>query len=352
MRLGTLLLLLGGQALHAFRPLTAVPPGGSASFHRYPWRTHIGSRRISRLGSLSVEKEQTLGEDTVPEQEELIEPASTGLGAIIEEVVENSPTFVGDMVDDISPVKRSQSGRLELDASKLVNLVMLTAAGGYALHSIATADSDVWRGWSTNEILLRIPYANWGNYNDALGTNPIFTKTAINVVIYFVGDWLSQCDYGNDGHSLLDFDLQRALRNALIGLIFGPIVSIYYDFSDWILPMDVPINRPLKIVMDQSIYFVAKCSAYIALVGLLRGDELEDVKLQWQDKIKEVVCRGWKFWPAAHIATYGFIPPQHRVLWVNCLDLIWSSMLAGMTSGQGPDTAEVVVGEEAENDDA
>ncbi|CAM9944299.1 unnamed protein product, partial [Sphacelaria rigidula] len=27
------------------------------------------------------------------------------------------------------------------------------------------------------------------------------------------------------------------------------------------------------------------------------------------------------------------IPPRHRVLWVNCVDLLWSSVLAGMASG-------------------
>lgn len=111
--------------------------------------------------------------------------------------------------------------------------------------------------------------------------HPVVTKTLINVVIYIIGDWMSQVgllswlypqnfgiskkgllklkfaycchwqwqvNWGRD-KSVLDFDLARTARNGLIGAFFGPLVHYYYDFSDWILPMDVPINRVLKIVM-------------------------------------------------------------------------------------------------------
>lgn len=39
---------------------------------------------------------------------------------------------------------------------------------------------------------MRIPYDNWGTYETGLVERPILTKTIINVVIYLVGDWMSQ----------------------------------------------------------------------------------------------------------------------------------------------------------------
>jgi len=145
---------------------------------------------------------------------------------------------------------------------------------------------------------------------------------------------MSQVGWGRT-KNLLDFDLARTARNGLIGAMFGPLVHYYYDFSDWILPMDVPINRVYKLLMDQSIYFFVKCSAYIALVGLLRGDPPQEVVQDVKERIWPVVFRGWRFWPLAHIVTYGFIPPRHRVLWVNMLDLLWSSILAQLASKEG-----------------
>lgn len=37
-----------------------------------------------------------------------------------------------------------------------------------------------------------MPYDNWDSYETGLAEHPIITKTAINVVIYLLGDWLSQ----------------------------------------------------------------------------------------------------------------------------------------------------------------
>lgn len=42
----------------------------------------------------------------------------------------------------------------------------------------------------------------------------------------------------------------------------------------------------------------------------------------------------WRFWPLVHLVTYGVIPSRHRVLWVNMVDLVWSSLLSGMTNSK------------------
>lgn len=39
---------------------------------------------------------------------------------------------------------------------------------------------------------MRVPWDNWDSYEAGLAEHPIITKTAINVVIYLLGDWLSQ----------------------------------------------------------------------------------------------------------------------------------------------------------------
>jgi len=152
-------------------------------------------------------------------------------------------------------------------------------------------------------------------------------SSSINVIIYLLGDWLSQTVFNDQ--NLLDFDATRTFKNGFIGLCFGPLVAEYYEFSDWILPMDVGINRVYKILMDQTIYLFVKCSIYIAAVGLLNGESLTQAKENVSSRIKTVMLTAWKFWPFAHCITYGLIPPQHRILWVNSVDLVWNAILAG-----------------------
>ncbi|KAF3522109.1 hypothetical protein F2Q69_00046924 [Brassica cretica] len=37
---------------------------------------------------------------------------------------------------------------------------------------------------------------------------------------------------------------------------------------------------------------------------------------------------GWKLWPFAHLITYGLVPVEQRLLWVDCVELIWVTILS------------------------
>uniref|UniRef100_A0A6N2KZA6 Uncharacterized protein n=1 Tax=Salix viminalis TaxID=40686 RepID=A0A6N2KZA6_SALVM len=41
-----------------------------------------------------------------------------------------------------------------------------------------------------------------------------------------------------------------------------------------------------------------------------------------------LLTAGWKLWPFAHLITYGVIPLEQRLLWVDCVELIWVTILS------------------------
>ena len=183
----------------------------------------------------------------------------------------------------------SSSTDSELSAEqKVINLLFLSAAFGYAIYTILNIDNGMTRGWSASEIAMRIPLDNWGAYESYLANKPIVTKTLINVIIYLLGDWLSQTAF--QGKNVLEFDISRTLRNGFIGLCFGPLVHQYYEFSDAILPPENGLlTRLQKILMDQTIYLTVKCSVYISAVGLLAGEDFATVSQTVKDKIGGIV---------------------------------------------------------------
>ena len=224
---------------------------------------------------------------------------------------------------------------------KALNGLFLAGCFGAALHAVVNVDHGMTRGWTQSEIAMRIPMDTWSSYESALSSKPIFTKTAINVVIYLLGDWLSQTLFaGNDS---LDFSIERTLKNGFIGLCFGPLVHQYYEWSDWVLPVEGGLyNRLGKVMMDQTLYLSIKCSIYIAAVGLLSGETWEEVQDKVKTRIGPVCVTAWKFWPLVHCITYGVIPARHRVLWVNSVDLIWNAILATLSRSdkESPDANE------------
>lgn len=224
----------------------------------------------------------------------------------------------------------------ELDATtKFWNAVLLITAFGYALYSLVNIDHGMMRGWTQSEVALRIPLDNWASYESSLNNKPVWTKTFINVIIYLLGDWLSQTVFAKK--PILEFDASRTLRNGFIGLCFGPLVHLYYEFSDHILPVEEGINRLYKIGMDQTIYLSVKCSIYIMAVNLLAGESFGTAKDTVKNKLPNIMVTAWKFWPLIHCVTYGVIPARHRILWVNSVDLIWNAILATQTSQKDND---------------
>ncbi|KAL7553792.1 hypothetical protein ACHAWF_017602, partial [Thalassiosira exigua] len=226
-------------------------------------------------------------------------------------------------------------------ASKLLNFSLLALSFGYVVYAVVGIDRGMTRGWSPTEIGMRIPLDTWASYENSLSEKPVATKTIINVVIYLLGDWLSQTLFR--GGDLLDFDAGRTIRNGLVGMCFGPAVHEYYEFSDWILPVDGLTfgitNRAFKILMDQTAYLSVKCSVYILAIGVLSGESVGDSADNVRNRIKPIMFAAWKFWPLVHCVTYGLVPARHRILWVNSVDLVWNAILASKArdDGEGDD---------------
>jgi len=104
---------------------------------------------------------------------------------------------------------------IKLLAQQILNALFLAVCFGWAAYTIFNIDDGMTRGWTQGEIAMRIPLDNWSNYERSLQDKPIFTKTLINVVIYLLGDWLSQTVFQKK--NILDFDVSRTLKNGFIG---------------------------------------------------------------------------------------------------------------------------------------
>jgi hypothetical protein len=53
--------------------------------------------------------------------------------------------------------------------------------------------------------------------------------------------------------------------------------------------------------------------------------------LSCSDKVETMfglLQAGWKLWPFAHLVTYGVVPVEQRLLWVDCVELVWVTILS------------------------
>ena len=64
--------------------------------------------------------------------------------------------------------------------------------------------------------------------------------------------------------------------------------------------------------------------------------KLESPQTIWSDVKRStipLVVSGLKLWPLAHCVTYGLIPVENRLLWVDMVEIFWVTILASQAAG-------------------
>lgn len=209
---------------------------------------------------------------------------------------------------------------------RAINAMIVGAAGAFAITKILTVDHDYWHGWTVIEILRYAPLHNWSAYEDALKNNPILAKMMISGVVYSIGDWIAQC---YEGKPILDFNRKRMIRSGLVGFcLHGSLSHFYYHVCEALFPFKDWWGVPIKVAFDQTIWSGFWNSIYFVTLGLLRFESPVSIGSELRATFWPMLSAGWKLWPFAHVITYGVIPVEQRLLWVDCVELVWVTILS------------------------
>ncbi|KAA8523854.1 hypothetical protein F0562_010277 [Nyssa sinensis] len=209
---------------------------------------------------------------------------------------------------------------------RAINASIVLAAGTYAITKLLTIDRDYWHGWTVYEILRYAPQHNWSAYEEALKTNPVLAKMVISGVVYSLGDWIAQC---YEGKPLFEFDRARMFRSGLVGFtLHGSLSHYYYQFCEALFPFQDWWVVPVKVIFDQTAWAAAWNSIYFTVLGFLRLESPVSVFSELKATFWPMLTAGWKLWPFAHLITYGVIPVEQRLLWVDCVELVWVTILS------------------------
>jgi protein Mpv17 len=83
-----------------------------------------------------------------------------------------------------------------------------------------------------------------------------------------------------------------------------------------------------KIGLDQFFWGPIWNNTYLLLLGLMKRESVEKI---WEDvktTTVPLVMSSLKLWPLAHCVTYGLIPVENRLLWVDLVEIAWVTILA------------------------
>ncbi|KAL3138333.1 hypothetical protein ABBQ32_006139 [Trebouxia sp. C0010 RCD-2024] len=172
----------------------------------------------------------------------------------------------------------------------------------------------------------------WGNYTRSVETNPVLTKACTSFFGFVLGDVLAQRLTG------ADFSVLRCLRLGTYGLTLdGPLGHIWYKILDkTIWPNDPQSNKAVlaKTAADQLIWAPVMTCVFFAVLKALEGHP-ELIMQTIQDKLVRTVVANYVLWPAAHFINFKFVPGEHRILYNNCVSVVWTVFLSIISHGDG-----------------
>jgi len=225
---------------------------------------------------------------------------------------------------------------VEYDWNGVINASVLLIVSLVVLSKFSLVDQGMMRGWTAAEMAVRIPVDNWNSYESVLHAAPVSTKAVTSATVYSIGDIIAQTTEGKNMNSM---DRMRILRSLIAGLIgHGPLSHVWYDWSEEFFTNVMHLTDQWwaffpKVAIDQLTWGPFWNNCYILLLGVM---QFRDPKLIWKE-IKEttvpLIVSGLKLWPLAHSITYGVIPVENRLLWVDLVEIIWVTILASAAAG-------------------
>ena len=235
--------------------------------------------------------------------------------------------------------KSRQQHRRRLSADYVINTSILLSVIFVVLEQVLSIDVGITRGWSAIEMVDRVPLDNWRAYSHVLHSSPIATKAITSGAVYAIGDVLSQRSTGSD---MGDLDRGRVLRSLVAGFVgHGPMSHVWYHASEAFF--DDVVRMPHawydfvpKVMLDQAIFGPIWNNSYILLLGVM---QLHRPGRIWDDMKRTtlpLLLKGLKLWPFVHVITYGLIPVENRLLWVDAVEIVWVTILASTASSSPP----------------
>lgn len=240
------------------------------------------------------------------------------MSAIIEDKNQEDPIEV--LVEEVQS--------MNMDAIINTSVIVLIVVA--VLNQLITVDSAMLRGWTGDEMAVRIPVDNWRSYSAILEKAPLFTKAATSATVYTIGDFIAQ---RTEGKCMGDLDRARLIRSLLAGFIgHGPLSHLWYGFSESLFENVMHLQgwwgTITKVAIDQTTWGPFWNNTYILLLGIMQMNKPEKIFSEMKRTTIPLIVSGLKLWPLAHLVTYGLIPVENRLLWVDFIEIIWVTILA------------------------
>ncbi|KAK9811885.1 hypothetical protein WJX72_011789 [[Myrmecia] bisecta] len=165
----------------------------------------------------------------------------------------------------------------------------------------------------------------WSAYNRRLATHPVPTKSLTCLVGSFLGDVLAQVLSGST------FDPSRTLKMSVFAFAWGGPSGHYWNlFLDRVIMPHRPHSMAAvvaKMAVDQLLFCPLGTCIFFSYLKLVEGRP--DLIVSFiQEKLVKTLLANYALWPAAVLIGFRFVPTDLRILYGNCIGVVWGAYVS------------------------
>jgi protein Mpv17 len=128
----------------------------------------------------------------------------------------------------------------------------------------------------------------------------------------------------------LKHDWVRTSHLAVTGFTYsGPIGHLWYSLLERLITTQhVYMGLAARMTLDAFVFSPLAVAGYFVWRSALEGKDWQGITEKLRVKWKHATLASWQFWPAVNAINFSFVPLQFRVLYNNCLGLLWNGYLS------------------------
>lgn len=142
---------------------------------------------------------------------------------------------------------------------------------------------------------------------------------------FTLGDILAQ--KGVEGKQ--DWDIMRTVRMGSFGLLWhGPSGHYFYGALDKMMPGTAMSTVATKVGIDQVLWNPIFACVFFSYLNFTEGKSVADLQAKISSDLQTAVMGSWAYWVPAHFVNFRFIPSSQRLLYINCMQIVYNIFLS------------------------
>jgi hypothetical protein len=184
-------------------------------------------------------------------------------------------------------------------------------------------------------------------YDGWLRRAPVTTKCVTSAFLFGLGDRIAQrveksrapkgdglrATEPDDDGALVSATTARTMRMVLWGgVIFAPIAHKWVNFVERTVGSHGKVVVVKKMLLDMFVLAPSLNTLFFTTTQVMEGKTPGQGFDFAVDRLPQTLKANYMIWPAANVVNYGFVPLQYRILFINCVNLVWTTVLSTISS--------------------